>query len=257
MAKKSFSAVLFIAAAIAAVYLLVPKKDHNKPSLLLYAGAGLRPAVEQLITAFKSKTGLQIEADYGGSGEVLSRVREDKKADLFMPGDGWYVDRLQELSGCVTQRKTIAYFVPVIIVEKGNPKNVHGLSDFARPDLRVGVGDSKSCQVGRVTLDMLKKAGVNSGGANFQQSLTVNELGIWVKMKSVDAAVVWDALAESIASDVDIIHLPPGQIIISEVVLAQLKQSHNPKAVKKFMEFTVSDEGKRILRGAGYSVDKP
>lgn len=257
MAKKSFSVLLIVIVTIATVYILIPKKDHKKPELFLYAGAGLRPAVEQLVTAFKSKTGLQIQADYGGSGEVLSRVREDKKADLFMPGDGWYVDRLQELSGSVIQRKTIAYFVPVIIVSKGNPKGIHGLKDFSRPDLRVGVGDAKSCQVGRVTLDMLKKAGVNPGSPNFQQSLTVNELGIWVKMKSVDAAVVWDALAENISSDVDVIRLPPEQTIISEVVLAQLKQSQNPKAAKKFMDFMVSDEGKRILREARYRVDKP
>jgi len=47
-----------------------------------------------------------------------------------------------------------------------------------------------------------------------QKSLTVNELGVWVKMKTVDAAIVWDAIATNIAADVQTIDLPPEQRIV-------------------------------------------
>lgn len=90
----------------------------------IYAGAGLRPALAELTEQFREQTGLTCEVDYGGSGLILSRAKADDQADLFIPGDVWYVDRLDELTSNVQQKTTISYFVPTIIVQKGNPKQI-------------------------------------------------------------------------------------------------------------------------------------
>jgi hypothetical protein len=56
--------------------------------LRLYAGAGLREAVEALAAAFQGETGIAVEVDYVGSGVLISRAKGDPQADLFMPGSG-------------------------------------------------------------------------------------------------------------------------------------------------------------------------
>jgi molybdate transport system substrate-binding protein len=231
--------------------------SSDKGPVKLYAGAGLRPALQELIATFKKQTGITVEADYSGSGMAISRARLDDEADLFMPGDVSYVDRLQELTGKVESQTAISWFVPVIIVRKGNPKKITSLKDFLRNDVTVGLGRADVCRVGRISGKILGLSGVDRSKLDATESLTVNELGVWVKMGSVDAAIVWDAIAANFADAVDVIEIPRRKNVISRVVVGRLKTSQHPAAARRFVEFLVSDEGRRILARRGYRVEAP
>ncbi len=226
-------------------------------SLTIFAGAGLRKALEQLIEAFKAETGILVEPDYGGSGIIMARARESKSADLFMPGDVWYVDRLHAMAGSVTSRTPVSYFVPVIITQKGNPKGIRGLEDLKRADLSVAFGKAKACQIGRLITQILEQNGIERAAIDAKESLTVNELGVWVQMKDVDAAIVWDAIAANLRDHVEIIDIPREQNIISQVVVATLNTSANPEAAARFAEFAAGEKGREILRKFDYRVDAP
>lgn len=41
--------------------------------LHMYAGAGLRPPIEKLISRFEKETGNTVTVEYGGSGQILTR----------------------------------------------------------------------------------------------------------------------------------------------------------------------------------------
>lgn len=235
----------------------VSSRTKGGKTVKLYAGAGLRRAVERLTSIFKQKTGITVETDYGGSGMIMARARESRNADLFMPGDVWYVDHLQEMNGKVAAKFPVAYFVPVIIVQKGNPKKIKGLQDFLRPDLKVALGRAKACQIGRLCKKIFAKNGIDRAKIPARESLTVNELGVWVKMKAADTSIVWDAIANNISDAVDTLAIPPEQNIISRVVIARLKSSQAPTAANQFIEFISGPAGKKILRELGYRVDKP
>ncbi len=223
--------------------------------VVLYAGAGLRRAVDALIADFRGRSGITVEADYGGSGIILARAVDSTRADIFMPGDLWYVDQLQEKSGKVESRHDIAYFVPVIITGKGNPKGVKGIEDFTRPDLRIAVGEASSCQIGRITADIFAKNGVDAAAVRAKESTTVNELGVWVKMNNADAAIVWDAIAANLGADVEVIPIPREKNIISAVVAGILRTGDRREQAKAFIDFITGAEGRRILEEKGYTVN--
>jgi molybdate transport system substrate-binding protein len=225
--------------------------------LRLYAGAGLREAVEALAAAFKEETGIAVDADYAGSGVLITRAKGDPQADLFMPGDVWYVDRLEETTDNVAERVQVSYFVPTIIVAKGNPKNVSSLQDFARADLKVALGNPQACQIGRLCVEILANAGLDSAKLNAKESFTVNELGLWVQMKDVDAAIVWDAIAAGIREAVDTIEIPEAVNKISTVVCARLKSAPHPPEAQRFLQFLVSPAGRRLLQEKGYRTEQP
>ncbi len=233
------------------------RKRTSEQRLKMYAGAGLRKAVQALEAAFEKQSGIQLEVDYAGSGIAISRAREDKAADLFMPGDVWYVDRLHELTGNVVEKTPVSYFIPVIIVHKGNPKNIIGLKDFLRTDVTSAMGNPDACQIGRLMKKIFKKNNLDYTKMTPKLSLTVNELGVWVKMKNVDMSVVWDAIAENIKDSTDKIMIPPEKNIISRVVIGTLKTSRNPQAAQKFVRFLQGKEARRILSEKGYTVDLP
>lgn len=87
--------------------------------------------------------------------------------------------------------------------------------------------------------------------------MTVNELGVWVKMKTVDVAIVWDAIAATMANDVHAIAIPAEQNVVSNVVLARLKNSQSPDAAQRFLSFVAGTEGQSILQNCGYCVAIP
>lgn len=223
----------------------------------LYAGAGLRDAVEVLARMFEERTGIAVDVDYAGSGVLITRAKGDPEADLFMPGDVWYVDRLEEVTGNVAERVQVSYFIPTIIVAKGNPKNVASLQDFARGDLKVALGNPQACQVGRLCVRIFANVGLDSASLNAKESFTVNELGLWVQMNDVDAAIVWDAVAQSIRESVDIVEIPEAVNEISTVVCARLRSASHPKEAQRFMQFLVGPEGRRILKEQGYRTELP
>ncbi|MCE5325296.1 MAG: substrate-binding domain-containing protein [Planctomycetaceae bacterium] len=256
--RKPLITLLVLGVVIAAVVVMYPSA-HAAGSLRLYAGAGLRPVADRLAAAFQAESGIKVECDYGGSGEVLARAREDGRADLFLPGDGWYVDRMEELApGRVAQRQTVAYLVPVIIVRKDSEKtrSLKGLADLGGGDLRVGLGKNPSTQIGRTSAVMLTQAGVHIPPQRLQEALTVNELGVWVKMKAVDAAIVWDAIAAGLGEEVTTIRLPPEQAAPSLVVAARLSTSKSPEMAKRFLAFLASPRAQAIFAQTGYSTKK-
>jgi molybdate transport system substrate-binding protein len=181
----------------------------------------------------------------------------DPQADLFMPGDVWYVDRLQQLSGSVESKTAMAYFVPVIIVAKGNPKGIAGLRDLFREDVSAAVGNPRACQIGRITGEILAKEGLDVARLKAKQSLTVNELGVWVKSGNADAAIVWDAIAANVADSTEVIEIPKDRNVISRVAIALLTTSESKAAAREFIAFAAGPRGREILAEKGYRLDSP
>ena len=88
-------------------------------------------------------------------------------------------------------------------------------------------------------------------------SLNVNELGVWVQMKKVDAAIVWDAIAANIADAVDVIPIPKEKNVISRVVVGLMATSAHKIEAQRFIDFMAGDTGQAVLRQKGYRTEAP
>jgi molybdate transport system substrate-binding protein len=246
-------AALLVAAALSGCR----NQQQSRKTLHLYAGAGLRRAVDALAAEFERTTGIAVSCDYSGSGILLSRAQADPDADLFLPGDVWYVDELDRKAGLIESKASVAYFVPVIIVARGNPKGIASLEDLLRPDVRVALGNPEACQIGRITGQIFQAGSLDAPIASAKLSLTVNELGVWVKMGAADAAVVWDAIAANIADSVETIEIPRERNVISKVVVGLMTTSRNKAAARQFVDFVTGESGQAILKEKGYRTEDP
>jgi molybdate transport system substrate-binding protein len=228
-------------------------------TLSLQCGAGLRPAMEDAVKAFEKQTGAKIEASYQGSGTLISAIRLKQQGDLYAPGDVGYLDMLAT-DGSVEDRRTIAWFVPVIIVQKGNPGKIVSLADLTAPGIRLGMGNPAACQVGRLCEQLWKKNNIDPNvikDRTVYSSMTVNELGVKVQTDSVDAAIVWDAVAVEFAKDVDIVPIPPARNIYSQVAVGLLKYSRNKPLARQFMDWLAGPRGREIFKRHQYTIDPP
>lgn len=237
------------------------RKNGEKAAkeLVFYCGAGIRPAVADIITAFQANHNYQIIADYAGSEVLLSKIKLIRKGDLYMPGDKYYIEQAAQ-AGMIESSEPVFYWVPVILVQKGNPKGIEGLEDLLKDGLKVGLGDSESCAIGRVTRKILDKNGISAsdieGNLKFQ-SQTVNELGMQIQAGALDAVIVWDAMARYYEEHGELIGIELEKNVVSSVNLGVLKFSENMEGAKEFVKFVVSDKGRAIFEKHNYSTVAP
>ena len=231
-------------------------------SLYLYCGAGLRTPVEEAINVFMAKHGVAIQADFRGSGILLSALRTRKTGDLYLPGDIRYVATAYDL-GLVRSHDTICYFIPVILVQKGNPKGIQGVADLAKAGLKLGFGDPDATAIGQATVEIIFKIFKTEADRDpiyrnqKDSALTVNELGPAVQTGNLDAAIVWDATAAQYAKGTDIVRIPANHNVISHVAVAVLASSTKSSVAEKFAKFLASDRGKWIFRKHHFTTTKP
>jgi molybdate transport system substrate-binding protein len=252
-------AILLIFGSAAVASSCVSGCRRDDPAVKLYAGAGLRKGVDELVKAFTSQSDVRIEVEYGGSGPMMTRAKIRKDGDLFMPGDVGWVEQLHADSGIVEDRKLIAYFVPVIIVRKGNPEKIHRLEDLFRKDLTIALGN-EHCQVGKASLKILEKNNLDIKDIDpkrLMRSKTVNELGVFVNTGRAAAAIVWDAIAVNNAGKLDTIEIPMDRNLVSRVVVGVLSTGQNKTAARKFVDFIAGPDGRKILTDHGYRTSEP
>ncbi len=227
--------------------------------LFLYAGAGLRPAVEELVAAFEKTRGVTILTDYAGSETLMSRIRTSGRGDLYMPGDRYYVSLAAD-EGMITDRKSVCYFVPTILVRKGYDKTeIKTIADLLDENVRLGIG-GKACAIGRKTEKIFEKNGISLKKLKENvafHSLTVNELGNHIGTGSLDAVIVWDAMAAYYDESGRTVAIPPGKNVISTVDIGILSFSKNKELARQFVQFAASSRGREIFAAHDYTVEKP
>jgi len=228
-------------------------------SLLVFSGAGLREPMEALRAAYEEETGIKVQTLYAGSACLLAQLaitHRSRPSDLYLPGEQFYMDQADE-RGFVREQKAVCYFIPVIMVAKGNPKGIHALGDLARPGIRVGVGVERATAIGKTSLELLDKHRLREEvGRNIVlHSPTAPELGTAIEIGSIDAAINWDAVAAWYGHASDVVTLDPGENLIVRVPLGLLSFTPHPRLARDFFDFIASETGEAIFRERRYTVD--
>ena len=225
--------------------------------LLLYCGAGIRPPVAEIVERFREKHGVMVQCDFAGSEVLLNKAKISRRGDLFMPGDQYYLSQAQR-AGLIASTHVVAYFVPVILVQRGNPKNIQSLADLKRPELKIGLGDARACAIGRVCSQLLANNGIDEQQLPVvYRSVTVHDLGNQIKLKSLDAVIVWDAVAAYYSREGDVVRIPSEKNVIATIAVGILNSSEDPQLAEKLVDFLTSPEGKEIFARHRYTVEKP
>jgi len=257
MQMRKIIIVTVLCLAVTVGVLAFARAAQAGTALMVHAGAGIRPPLDELGEMFEEKTGTRVDYNYKGSGCLLADICFSKKGDAYIPGELFYVEQAEE-RGMIAASRVVASMCTVVIVQKGNPKKIGSLRDLARPGLRVGIGDPEAVAVGRAANESLVKAGVLGAVKKniTMTALNVVELGIGVKLNHLDAAVVWDATAQLFKNDVERIDLPDKWRVDSPIPVAVLKFAEQPREAEAFMNFLASEEAAKVFLAHGYGVPK-
>jgi len=236
----------------------VPPPARAERSLVVPCGAGLQPAMDPIGELYYQRTGTRVDFSYAGAGMLLADLAFSRRGDLYIPGESFYVDLAKD-RGFIDAERPVVYFLPVIIVQEGNPRNIRGLHDLARPGLRVALGDPEALAVGPVTQRILERAEL-LGAVERNVSMKagcIPELANAVSMRTADAGIVWDAVARQHDKHVDIVPILADYNEVAEVLVTTLTCSKQPDEARRLMEFIASDEAAALFHRYGFNTERP
>lgn len=219
--------------------------------LMVYAGAGLRPAIDKIAALFEAKTGDKVVIDYGGSGQILTRFKASQKGDVFIPGSMIYFEKLGDQ---VKNVQAVVEHIPVVGVSKAKATEITTFADLAKPGVKVGLGDPKAMALGRTAEEILKDSPIGSKilANTVVRAATVKQLTLYVLQGDVDAAIIGRSDAVQNADKITMIPIPP-ELYKAEIVgVGVLTTSAHPKLAQDFADLVASKEGVGVFEKMGF-----
>ena len=151
--------------------------------------------------------------------------------------------------------KKIAYLIPVIAVQHGNPQNIQSLADLARPGIKVGIGNPQAVCLGLYAIEILDYnhllADVSPNIVT--QAESCEKTATLLSLKSVDAVIGWHVFHDWAPDKIDVVYLAPEQLPrIAYIPGAVTKYAQDRDSAQKFLDFLVSPAGQAIFQKNGY-----
>jgi molybdate transport system substrate-binding protein len=224
----------------------------------VFAGSASKPALDEAASAFEKQTGVKVFLTYGGSGTVLSQMELSKSGDLYIPGSPDYLVKSEskKITDPTTTR-IVAYLIPAINVQPGNPQNIQSLSDLAKPGIKVGIGNPTTVCVGLYAVEILDRNNLLADVYKniVTQSASCDNTATLISLKSVDAVMGWSVFQAWDPKSIHTVYLKPEQISRIAYIPAAISTFIKEKeAASAFIDFLVSADGQNIFRKWGYNV---
>lgn len=218
-------------------------------SATVFAAASLTEAFDDLQTSLNaSDPGLAVTYSYASSGALVTQVRQGAPADVIATADTETMKRLRD-ARLVETPVTFAENRLGILVEPGNPKRVKALSDLARGDLKVVLGDD-TVPVGRYSAQALAAAGVTVRPVS--KELDVKAAVAKVISGEADASIVYVTDVNAAGSKGQGVDIPAAHNVVARYPIAVVIATKNRDAAAAFVDAVVKGAGQPALRRRGF-----
>ncbi|MBM81973.1 MAG: hypothetical protein CMJ78_15485 [Planctomycetaceae bacterium] len=215
-----------------------PTDSTSTKKLVMYCAAGIKLPVEAAAKAYEEEFGVEIQLQYGGSGTLLNNLQIAETGDLYLAADTSYIEIARQKK-LLHEAVPVGRLRPVIAIHKDNDKGIKGLDDLLKPEVNFGLANPDAASVGKATKKILTKMGkweeISTACKVFKP--TVNELTSAVKLKSVDAAVIWDSQVNLHSDELTMIHVPEFDAATKQVTVGVLKWCKESVAALRFCRF--------------------
>lgn len=260
---------------IVSFFLLCVDQAFATEEVFLLAGAASLPPMQDLVKEFTEETGIPVQANFGGSGGLLSQYRLTGRGDLYFPGsvDFMTIARRDGLID-IASETTVVYLMPAINVRKGNPLGITSLADLARPGVRVVIGNPESVCLGVFAVEMAESFLTPEQRLKFRANIrtyapSCSAVANAIVLNTADAVIGWRVFTYWNPEAIENVSISKQEIPrISYLSIAVTAKAKNPVGARKLIEFMLSEKGMKHFKRYHYfttaretldwlGVDKP
>jgi molybdate transport system substrate-binding protein len=219
-------------------------------NVTIFAAASLTESFNELKAIFELQNpAATVALNFGSSSSLAAQIAEQGGADVFASADQANMEKVVA-EGLVEGKPAV--FIKnrlQIVVAPGNPERVRGLSDLAKPELKVVLA-APQVPVGRYGREALAKAGVSVKPVS--EAADVKGVVGPVTLGEADAGIVYATDVEAAGDKAAAVDIPEGQNVVGEYPIGVLKHSTSPQLARAFVDLVLSDEGRSVLTGKGF-----
>jgi len=167
-------------------------KWASKPEIKLFSGSMLRPAIKKSLKEFEEREGVSISTIFNGCGVLVSQMKAGAKPDCYLSCDTKFMEQVQDR---FDPSKDITCNDIMLVVAKGNPKNIKTLEDLTKPGIELGLAHPEKSALGWLTVRMLEAAGLDKK-LKLSKNVTVDTpnadfLVNMISVGSLDAVIIY------------------------------------------------------------------
>ncbi len=219
--------------------------------LEILCGNSFRDPMEELARRYEKQTGHHVEMSFGGSEDLLPKVKLKATGDVFVTHDPFV--QYTKQAEALLREVPVGFLAPVLVVRKGNPQQVERFEDLARTGLRVVLPDPEYSTCGQMVYKLLEKKQLKDAVLKNVEDHLVRDhaqVGNQLKLNARDAGIMWNGVA---ANYPDAIEIVPGPYEYEEirVTVMGLSYSRRQERLKEFLDF-VEEHGKQVFAEFGY-----
>ncbi len=257
------AAGLFKGAVLFGMFLLIsfPPAAFAE-SLLIFAGAASKPPTEEAAALFTRNTGVDVKITFGGSGFVLSQMKLARRGDVYFPGSSDFMEKAKREKLVLPEtEKIVAYLIPAINVQRGNPHRIQSLRELLKPGLRLAIAEPKSVCLGIYAVEVIERNLTPEERKQFRKNLATTvesceKTANIISLKAVDAVLGWEVFQYWDPQRIETVLLKPAEIPrIGYLPAAVSKFAQDRNRAEKFVQFLTSPESKAIFKKYGYSMN--
>ncbi|MEO6707406.1 MAG: substrate-binding domain-containing protein [Ginsengibacter sp.] len=248
--------------------------DINDPQLVIFFAGNQFMVIDDLLAAFRKEhpeyqrifaetlpPGILADQIKGGS-LTIGNMRITLKPDVYTAGKS----RIMQMLANFSDTAAYAYNQLSIMVQKGNPKNIKGLKDLGKSNIRVSMPNPEWEGIGK----RIEEAYVKAGGERLRLSIMNNKVKdgstflthihhrqspMRILYNESDAAPVWFSetkYQQMLHHPVEMVAIPQSENITATYMAGLMKNAPHEKAAKAFMTFLASSTAKAIYRKFGF-----
>lgn len=224
-----------------------PAGSHE---IVVFATQSLKAPFEALAKRYEQDhPGAKVALRFDGGNQLLDAMNAGEKCDVVAIGDSSLMSKfaaaahLAAHSPAELARNRIA-----IAVGKGNPKQVKGLADFGRADLKIALG-ARSSSIGRHARWSLSKLQLDPAPAC--QANTADGVLAKVAGGEADVGIVYVTSFAAGQTQVDRIDVPEADNTPVLYSISATREAKEPQGAAAFRALALGPTGQQILRDAG------
>ncbi|NEA15089.1 molybdate ABC transporter substrate-binding protein [Streptomyces halstedii] len=219
-------------------------------TVTVFAAASLKESFTTLGEQFeKEHPGTKVTFSFGGSDSLAASITGGAPADLFAAASPKTMKIVTDAGNTSAAPETFVRNQLEIATLPGNPDKISSLKDLTKSDLKV-VLCAEEVPCGSAARKALDASGLKLTPVSFEQD--VKSALTKVELKEADAAVVYKTDVKAAGDKVEGVDFPESADAVNDYPIALLKDAPNAGAAKAFIELVRSDQGQRVLTGAGF-----
>lgn len=228
---------------------------ESKVNITIGAASSLLEVLNEIKPKFEQETGINLTLNFASSGTLEKQIEQGAPVDVFISASKKYMDVLDNKN--LVDKNSIKIILEnklVLIVSEEYKDKIKNISEIAKYDIKIGIGEPESVPAGQYAKESLIYLGLwDKLQDKFVYAKNVKQVVSYVDTGNVDAGIVYNSDVIELNNGVlveileDNIHKPINYI------MGIVSSSKYKTASNKLYEYLISKEAINIFEKYGFN----